>query len=174
MRGINVGGRNAIKMDALREMYRQLGFSDVQSYIQSGNLIFRSNLSDSELIGKTISAKISETFGFIVPVLVLDRDELQDTIINNPFQGNSTKDPAYMHISFLSGHPDKRLIDIILAGNYAPDECRVGDKAIYLYCPDGYGNTKLNNTFFEKKLKLTATTRNLKTSNEILAIADKL
>ena len=161
-------------MDALREMFRQLGFSDVQSYIQSGNLIFRSDLSNSELIEKSISAKISETFGFPVQVLVLDRDELWDTIKNNPFPDDSTKEPAYMHISFLSGRPDKELINIVLTGDCAPDEFRVGDKAIYLYCPVGYGNTKLSNTFFEKKLKLTATTRNLKTANEILAIADKL
>ena len=173
LRGINVAGRNPIKMNALREIFIQLGFSDVQSYIQSGNLIFKSDVTDSESIEKAISEQILKTFGFVVPVLVMQREELRNTIKNNPYLNDSSKDPAYLHITFLSVQPDKEFIDKISSGNYKPDEYYFGEKAIYLYCPIGYGNTKLSNTFFEKKLKITATTRNLKTANELLAIAEK-
>ena len=173
LRGINVGGRNAIKMDALRAMFLHLGFSNVQSYIQSGNVIFNSNLIDSKSVEKSISDGILKSFGFAVSVLVLEREELRNTIKNNPLLPDSSKESAYMHITFLSEQPDKMLIDKVSSGNFTPDEFYFGDKVIYLYCPNGYGNTKLNNTFFENKLKLTATTRNLKTANELLAIADK-
>ena len=174
LRGINVGGRNAIKMDALRNMYVQLGFSEVQSYIQSGNVIFKTELTDSKSIEKIISTEISKTFGFEVPVMVVEREECRKTINLNPFSRDSSYDQAYMHITFLSDNPEKTFIEKISIVNSGADEYCFGDKVIYLYCPAGYGNTKLSNTFFEKKLKLTATTRNLKTTTELLAIADQL
>ncbi|MEI6553967.1 MAG: DUF1697 domain-containing protein [Paludibacter sp.] len=174
LRGINVGGRNAVKMDALRNLYVDLGFSDVQSYIQSGNVIFKSDSIDSQLIKILISAEIKKSFGIEVYVSVIDMEKFRNILKNNPFRGDTTKDPAFLHITFLSEKPDKTLIDKISSRNYAHDEFYIGEKVIYLYCPSGYGNTKLNNTFFETKLKLTATTRNLKTSNELLAMAEKL
>jgi uncharacterized protein (DUF1697 family) len=173
LRGINVGGRNAIKMDALREMFSQLGYSEVQSYIQSGNVIFKSNSSDSKSIEKSISAEIKNTFGFDVPVLVMGCEELREMLNNNQFLKDYSKNPAFIHLTFLSDFPDKSVIGSI-SGEFSNDEFCFGNKVIYLYCPDGYGNTKLTNTFFEKKLRLTATTRNLKTSMELLALAEKL
>lgn len=172
LRGINVGGRNPIKMDALRAMFIQLGFSGVRSYIQSGNVIFNTDLIDSKSIEKLISEEIMKTFGFVVPVLVIQGEELRNIVENNPYLADSAKDAAFIHITFLSENPDKTLIDKISGGNYDPDEFCFGEKVIYLYCPTGYGNTKLSNTFFENKLKLTATTRNIKTTKELLAIAD--
>ncbi len=172
VRGINVGGRNAIKMVDLRDMFVQLGFSDVRSYIQSGNVIFESNLIDSKSIEKSISEGIQKRFGLAVQILVLEKETLGKILKNNPFSQDSFKDNACMHITFLSENPDKSLIDKIIDGDYGSDEFYCKDKAIYLYCPNGYGNTKLNNSFFENKLKLTATTRNLKTATELWLMAD--
>ena len=132
LRGINVGGRNAIKMDALRNMYVQLGFSEVQSYIQSGNVIFKTELTDSKSIEKLISTEIRKTFGFEVPVLVVEREKWRNTIHRNPFLLDSSYDQAYMHITFLSESPDKTFIEKISEGNYRTDEYCFGEKAIYL------------------------------------------
>ena len=173
LRGINVGGRNPIKMDSLREMYTQLGFSDVKSYIQSGNLIFKCNSEDSRFIEKTISEGILKSFGFTIAVLVLNPEDLRNSIVNNPYLSESSKEQNQMHLTFLSEQPDNALINTISEVNFFPDEFRMGNKVVYLFCPVGYGNTKLNNNFFEKKLKVSATTRNLKTVLEILDITDK-
>ena len=174
LRGINVGGHNQIKMDALREVYVSLGYSNVKSFIQSGNLIFCSEITDSHLIEKSISERILQSFGFKVPVLVLTIEELKSALDNNPFIKDTSKNPTFMHLTFLSETPDSTLVDNISTNYFSPDEFDCFDKAIYLYCPAGYGNTKLNNTFFEKKLKVTATTRNLKTSLELLILAKEI
>ena len=161
-------------MDSLRQLYTNLGYSDIQSYIQSGNVLFRTVASDTQLLQKTISDKIIETFDWKVPVLVLTSEELKTALENNPFLTDITKDQTYMHLTFLSETPDKTLLDKIPPDLYIPDEFSYSGKTIYLYCPTGYGNTKLNNSFFENKLKLTATTRNLRTTKELLVLAEKI
>lgn len=174
LRGINVGGHNQIKMEALRQMYVNLGFTAVQTYIQSGNVIFRTESTDNPTLEKIISAKILETFEFKVPVLILTIEELREALAHNPFTTVDLKDPATVYLTFLSALPDKSLLNKIIPENFLPDEFRHSGKVIYNYCPNGYGNTKLNNTFFENKLKLTATSRNLRTSKELLTIAEKI
>jgi len=173
LRGINVGGHTKIKMDALRQVYESLGYMNVQSFIQSGNVIFHSETSDSQTISKAISDSILQTFGFSVPVLVLNAEELKKSLDNNPFTKDISKNPAFMHLTLLSETPDSTLVDNISANYFSPDEFHCFDKTIYLYCPAGYGNTKLNNTFFENKLKVSATTRNLKTCTELLLLTLK-
>jgi len=93
---------------------------------------------------------------------------------SNPFSSDPNMEASFQHPTFLSATPDDDLLSKIAAGKYAQDEYHCSGKTIYLYCPTGYGNTKLTNTFFEKKLKLTATTRNLRTANELLAMAERL
>jgi uncharacterized protein (DUF1697 family) len=174
LRGINVGGKNTIKMDILRELYVNLGFSNVQSYIQSGNIIFNAESIDNQTLENKISTKITKTFELHLPVLVLTIDELKQALTNNPYTTNNLKDPAKIHLTFLSEIPDEALLKKINSDFYLPDKFIYSAKVIYNYCPNGYGNTKLNNTFFEKKLKLTATVRNFKTANELLAIAEEI
>jgi len=161
-------------MDALRQMYSDLGFSKVQSYIQSGNVIFQSDETDISILEKSIAGKISETFGFEVPVMVLTIEELSLALKNNPFITDPEKDPARMHLTFLSHIPNKSVLDEIPPAYYAPDEFILDGKIIYNYCPNGYGNTKLTGNFFENKLKVIASSRNLKTSTELLKIAEKI
>ena len=173
LRGINVGGHNQIKMEALRQLYAGLGYAGVQSYIQSGNVIFNTEETDTHTLEVTISEKIYETFGFKVHVLVITTDELENTLKNNPYPADTLKDPEKIYISFLSGAPDRSLLMAIQPSLYAPDEFSLCGKVIYNYCPNGYGKTKLTNTFFENKLKVTATNRNLKTSIELLKLAEK-
>ena len=173
LRGINVGGHNKIKMDDLRKLFANAGFGKVQTYIQSGNIIFETKKTTTIFLEKIIADEIKKQFGFNVPVLVIELEELKNVIKNNPFAKDKLKNENYLHVTFLSGKPAKENIAQIIAGNFLPDEFIVINKAVYLHCPNGYGNTKLNNNFFENKLKLTATTRNWKTVNEILKIAEE-
>lgn len=170
LRGINVTGRR-VKMDALKIMYLDLKFENVRSYIQSGNVIFEYKKTNVALLEKQIEAAITTTFKFDSPVIVKEIDRLQKIINANPFLKDKTKELTYLHVTFLSTTPDALLFDKILIGDYKDDAIALVDDAIYLYCPNGYSNSKFTNSFLEKKLKVIATTRNWNTTLELLAIA---
>lgn len=162
-----------IKMDALKKMYEDLGFAKVQTYIQSGNVVFQSEISDQKDLEKLISAGISKQFGFEVPVIVLNIQELKQVVQGNPFVNDNAKDIAHLYVTFLSSEPNQQIFESIKQGQYQGEQIDLIGKTIYLYCPNGYGRTKLTNTFFESKLKTVATTRNWKTTLELLNIAGK-
>jgi len=171
LRGINVSGRNMIKMDALRNMFEQMRFKHVKTYIQSGNVVFQTKKVSNQKLEQLITEKIVDCFSFDVPVLVKELSEIEEVLSNNPFILRQ-EDPAKLHVTFLSDFPEQERVAKITSGQYASDEFIIKGKDVYVYCPDGYGNTKLSNNFFESKLKVTATTRNWKTVTE-LAILGK-
>ncbi|HVM86902.1 MAG TPA: DUF1697 domain-containing protein [Puia sp.] len=173
LRGINVSGSKVIKMDLLKKIFKDAGFKNVQTYIQSGNVIFQSKKSAIEDLQKKIANEIFLQTKFEVPVLVLEPHELKETLDNNPFLTARREDIQFLHVTFLSGTPLMENIRKV-KGDYLTDEFIFKGKNIYLYCPNGYGRTKLNNNFFENKLKLTATTRNWKTIIELVNIAEGL
>ncbi len=166
-----MSGHRLIKMDALKNLYADLNLKNVRTYIQSGNVVFEEKGSNPELIAKLISQKIMKDFGFEVPVIVMDLKALTKILANNPFVNERNEDVKILHVTILSDNPDETLIDKIKVGPYGADEFIVSGRTVYLFCPNGYGNTKLNNTFFESKLKVNATTRNWKTMNELWRIA---
>jgi uncharacterized protein (DUF1697 family) len=168
LRGINVSGHRLIKMAALKSIFSSLGFSNVHTYIQSGNIVFRSTISNSKKLSSLIKAALQKEFGYDVPVITLTVEELEGIICSNPFAKNNTKDNSFFHITFLAEEPEQKNIETVQKVN---EEYEIVDKAIYLYCPAGYSNSKLTNTFLERKLKTVATTRNWKTSLELLRIA---
>ena len=174
LRGINVSGHKLIKMDTLRQLYADLGFENVKTYIQSGNVVFQFKKAEKKMLAEKIEKKITKRFGFKVPVLVRELDEYKAIIKQNPFTKKPQRDISFLHITFLSDQPTEENVAKIKSGQYQLDEFQLIDKSIYLYCPNGYGNSKLTNSFFETKLKVTATTRNWKTANELIAIAGKL
>jgi uncharacterized protein (DUF1697 family) len=174
LRGINVSGKRMIKMEVLKKLFAELGFSAIQTYIQSGNIIFQHKKSDPSKLSANIKGSIEKKFGFEVPVITLLLEELQEVVKLNPLLKDKSKDPAYFHVTFLAAQPNRENVEKITAGNYYPDEFHLIDKAVYLYCPNSYSNSKLTNNFLESKLKVTATTRNWKTTNELLAMAEKL
>ena len=174
LRSVNVGGHNQIKMEPLRQMYAGLGYTFVQSYIQSGNMIFNASDTNTITLEESISVNIFLTFGIRIQAIVLTTDELGNALKNNPYYADLTKDSTKIYFTFLSKIPDMRLLESVSPAFYAPDEFSCRDKVIYNYCPNGYGNTKLTNTFFENKLKLTATSRNLKTVSELFTLAQKV
>ncbi len=173
LRGINVSGHNMIKMDKLLDLFQHLRFSNVSTYIQSGNVIFQDKSTDPKELEKKIVRKIEQEFGFAVPVLVKDKSELVEISKHNPFVRRK-EDNAYLHVTFLSEDPEKASVEKIVQGIYGKDEFIISGKTIYLFCPNGYGNTKLSNHFFENKLKVVATTRNWKSVNELVRMAESL
>ncbi len=173
LRGINVSGHKSIKMEALRKLYQQLNFKQVQTYIQSGNVIFQAHLSNQEDLQLLIQQKIKETFDFDVPVLIKEKSYFDEIIRLNPFI-NKNMNSSKWHVTFLSQMPSTPLLEKLKSHDFLPDEFVIVDDAIYLHCPNGYGISKLNNTFFEKKLEVSATTRNWKTINELVNMANKL
>jgi uncharacterized protein (DUF1697 family) len=174
LRGINVSGKNIIKMDVLRLAFAELNFENVRTYIQSGNVVFKSKISDAKNLEKKISKKILDKFGFNVPVIVKEISEIIEVFNNNPFVNQRNEEINFLYVTFLSELPEKENLKKILSIKSESDEYVVSGKNIYLYCPKGYGNTKLSNTFFENKLKVSATTRNWKTLRELIDIANKL
>jgi uncharacterized protein (DUF1697 family) len=174
LRGINLGGHNTIKMDALKKLFADIGFANIQTYIQSGNIVYQYKKTDIKKLDALIKKEIKQQFGYDVPVITLTFDELKKVAGSNPFLNDKAKDTSYLHVTFLADKPQSENFDKIKDFKYQSDEFQLIDKAVYLYCPNGYGNTKLSNNFFESKLKVTATTRNWKTTNELISIAGKI
>ena len=168
LRGINVSGQKKIIMTDLVKLYEDLGFTDVKTYIQSGNVVFNSTKKVSNsLLVKQIETKINEIYGFQVPVIIRTVDEVSKIIATNPFKNETTEN---LYITFLSNLPNSNHLEKLTELNYLPDEFIIIEKEIYLNV-SSYGTTKLSNSFFENKLKVTATTRNWNTVNKLLAIS---
>ncbi|HLP04924.1 MAG TPA: DUF1697 domain-containing protein [Paludibacter sp.] len=173
IRGINVGGHRKVDMAGLKQLYTGLGFSSVVTFIQSGNVVFNAGPMEVKQLAQLISGEIAGTYGFSVAVLVLAADELEDAIAKNPFIPGKGKDPASFYLTFLSDIPEPSKLGAIAGNDYSPDEFKCVGRVVYIHCPGGYGRTKLNNTFFESKLKLTATTRNWNTVLELMKLVQK-
>lgn len=167
LRGINVNGQKIVSMEKLRTLLEDLSLTGVTTYIQSGNVVFQAGPTKSYLLEKKIKSAIEDAFGFSVPVIVKTKGEWKEMREGNPFLKRESIDESKLHVTFFSDMPASSVVDEIVAGEYDGDECVFFGKVAYLFCPNGYGKTKLNNTFFEKKTKLIATTRNWKTVSKL-------
>ncbi|HVV49959.1 MAG TPA: DUF1697 domain-containing protein [Polyangia bacterium] len=171
LRGINVSGAKPVKMEALRASFEALGFSKVRTYVQSGNVVFVAKERAAAPLAPKIAARIARDFGYDVPVLVLGAAELARVVAENPFAGQKGVDPAKLHVTFLAGAPAAAGLKKMEAVASGRDQLRCRGTSVYLHCPDGYGNTKLNNNAFERALAVGATTRNWKTVTTLAAMA---
>ena len=167
LRGINVGGKAQIRMDTLRGIYVESGFSKVRTYVQSGNVVFESSEQDIAGLEKRIEAHIEQTCGFPIPVFIRQAQDLQEIITCNPFLIERNEDASELHVTFLQQTPRETEWSKIVAPSGIVDEFSRGEMAIYLFCPNGYGKTKLTNGFFERKLGVSVTTRNWNTVNAL-------
>jgi len=170
LRGINVTGHKMIKMDALRASLAALRLSNVQTYIQSGNVIFGVGNGSVAALSEKIQQRILRDFGFAVPVFLRTAKELEQIIKDNPFLNETAIDHSKLHVTFLSGAALDTASEALQPLAVKPERFCVIGREIYLYCPNGYGRTKLSNTAIEKKLSIGATTRNWKTVNTLLAM----
>ena len=174
LRGINVSGHKIIKMEALRTSYENMGFSNVKTYVQSGNVIISYEDIEINKLEEQIFQQIKKDFGFDVPIIVLSVEKLEERIKGNPFLKDKSKEESFMHVTFLASKSETNNFDAIEEKKQDNEDIVFSNYAVYLYCPNGYGNTKLNNNFIESKLKVRATTRNWKTTNELFQIAKQL
>ena len=173
LRGINVSGQKKIKMTELVALYQALELSQVKTYIQSGNVVFTSKKDDAAL-RQLIQQKIADSLGLSVSVIMRSAAELQRAIQDNPFSGPAYLDNTKLHVTFLVDKPAPAALRALDPAVSATDELRVSGREVYVYCPGGYGNTKLSNAYLEKKLGVTATTRNWKTVNTLYQMAKEL
>jgi uncharacterized protein (DUF1697 family) len=167
LRSINVGGRNRVAMADLRSLVEGLGYRDVATHVQSGNVVLTGTGASATVAGR-IADRITAQLGLEVPVIVRNRRELAAVIKGVPYSG-ADGEPTQHHVTFLAERPTAANVTTLAgkAAPFAPDRCDVVGKDVYLHCPGGYGNTKLNNTFIERHLDVTATTRNWRTVNTL-------
>lgn len=168
LRGINVSGKNKIKMADLKQLLLDNHFEEVQTYIQSGNIVFQTSLKDP---ATAIHQLIKKSFGYDIPVLTKTRQQWENAIKNNPLLHSPKYLPQFMHFTFLAQHPSLEQVSSLPENTHKDDYFTIHNDVIYIYCPNGYGKTKFNNNFFEKKLNISATTRNYKTTLKLLDIA---
>jgi uncharacterized protein (DUF1697 family) len=171
LRGINVSGQKMIKMTDLKALYESLRCSNVATYIQSGNVGFRSGSNDPFSIGTSIEKAIEKSFGFSVTVILRRPAEFRKVINKCPFLGTARVDESRLYVTFLKSRPAPSLVKAIAPVPVkTADIYEIAGSEIYLHCPDGYGKTLFSNSFFEKHLKVAATTRNWKTVQTLLAM----
>ena len=166
LRGINVSGKNKLPMAELRDLLNDLGFQNVQTYIQSGNIILESDEGKSVVCNK-IKEGIQAKFGYDVPVIARTIPQWKKAIANYPFSTDNTKIVAFV---FLSKKVYETKIEVKDINN---DEYVIDNDMVYIHCSTGFGKTKLSNNLFERKLNVTATTRNYNSTLKLLELATK-
>ena len=174
LRGINVSGHRKVPMNELKSLYEKLGFKNVITYIQSGNVIFKTNKKyTSESLGRILEKMIDEKFNLDVPVIVRQGKEMANILSHNTFLKMHDVINEKLHVTFLEKAPAQSELQKIKEYDYSPDRFTIKNKEVFLYCPGGYGKTKLSNNFFENKLKVRATTRNWKTINKLVELSSE-
>ena len=178
LRGINLGNKNKILMKDLRELFMHLGFLHIKTYIQTGNVVFSSNDDENAHdLSIKIEDQIFSSYGFKVPIIVKTEQNFKDILIQNPFIQKGITDNERLHLTLLAHAPQQKQLEEIkaFATISHPDEFSIIGKNVFIYCSKRYMDTKLGNNFFEKKLKINASTRNWKTIlkiNELLNNSD--
>jgi uncharacterized protein (DUF1697 family) len=167
LRGINVGGHKRIKMDRLRASFEALGFEQVQTYIQSGNVVFKAGKSSPAGLSKRIEEKIVSDFGFSASVISRTAEEMGKTIARNPFLKMHGIDPEKLHVMFLSEGPTPAAVKKLAELSKAPDQFRSADRELYFYLPNGMSQSVLMKSPVDRILAVVTTTRNWRTVNAL-------
>jgi len=174
LRGINVSGHKKIKMAELKILYEKLACENVITYIQSGNVIFDHSSADPALLKTEIETSIEKKYRFDVYVDVRKADDFRKTLDEMPFEDiDLEQDGSKILVTFLQDTPENSRAKLLLEYVKEPEKLILANRALYLHCPNGYGKTKLSNSFIENKLKMKATTRNLKTVTKLCELTNK-
>ena len=169
-----MAGHNRINMAELASLYEDRGFSDAETYIQSGNVVFHSpdNYTTYD-IDTRIETAISERMKLNIAAMTRTLAELQETILANPFLGRPDFDPAKMAVIFLHEKAAPIRIQELAQISDPLDKFIISNKEVFLYCSNGFGRTRFYTGFFEKKLNIQGTARNWRTISALVAIAEK-
>ena len=171
LRGINLGSRNRIAMPKLREVLAEAGFEDVQTYLQSGNVVLSSNASP-EKVARECERQIATRFGLDIRVVVRTRDELFEVVQRNPL-GEVAVNPKRYQVSFLAAEPDPEVVSKLAAEAVAPEQFVVIGREVYAWHPEGIGRSRLWAVLAGRGLGVTATARNWTTVTSLLELADE-
>ncbi len=174
LRGVNVGGHNKIKMDALRALYEFLKLRNPQTYVQSGNVVFRTDERDLAGLAKRIQNAIEKTFRFRPGVILRTFSELKDAIARNPLARRRGLDPSKLLVTFLAGTPSPEARQNVLRIKTDPEELRLSGRELYIYYPIGMGRSKLTLAVIEKALQISGTGRNWNSVIKLLEMAENL
>ena len=170
LRGINVGGHKKLPMAELRELLIGEGFTDVVTYIQSGNVVFKTNCSNLSLESKKMHEAIKNHFGFKVPVIVKTREDLKRMIHNFPF---SSEKIERSYFTIMEGIPDPETVNELSKLQYENEEFEFKNDCLYYYGAAGMGKAKFNHNLFERKLNMPLTTRNYRTMMKLLSLSEE-
>lgn len=168
LRGINVSGHNMIKMEALKKMLENIGFQNVETYIQSGNVFVDSEDENAASVGFKIKQEIAKVFGHDVPVVMVTKSDLELCFNNNPYLKEKDCDTKKLYVAFISKELSSLALNDLKISNFKPDEAAIDASRIYIKYAIGAGKTKLDQKYIEKKLNATATIRNWNTVTKLL------
>ncbi len=174
LRGVNLGARNRIQMEALRALYHRLGLRDARTYVQSGNVLFKTEEPDMAALAKRIESAIERSFSFRPAVILRTPPELKRVIEKNPFAERAGLHPGKLIVTFLQCHPVPEACESVSRIKTDPEELRVDGRELYIYFPNGMGRSKLQLTNIERMLKVQGTSRNWNSVTQMLAIAEEM
>ena len=169
LRGINVSGHNMMKMEALKTMLENIGFQNVRTYLQSGN-VFVDSEEDAAKVGFMIKQEIFKVFGHEVPTIVITKEDLELCFANNSFLKEKDVDTKKLYVAFVSTLLKKENINDLKISQFKPDEASIDDNRIFIKYAVGAGKTRFDQKYIEKKLNVTATIRNWNTVTNLLAM----
>jgi len=174
LRGVNVGGHNMIKMDALKALCVSLKLKDPQTYVQSGNVIFQTEEKDQEKLTRRLQDAIEKAHGFRPGVMLRTAAELQQVVVRNPFAKRSGIEPGKLLVNFLAADPGKQAREKALAIKIGPEEMHLVGREAYIYFPNGQGRSKFPWAAIERALGTSGTGRNWNSVTKMLEIAEKM
>ena len=169
LRGINVSGTKMIKMDALTKALESIGFLNVRTYIQSGNVFVDADETPAK-ISFMIKQEIFKTFGHDVPIIVIEKQDLEQCLVNNPYVNQKDTDLKKLYVAFVSKELNDTSIHELKISQFKPDEAVVAGTKIFIRYAVGAGKTRLDQKYIEKKLHVTATIRNWNTVHNLLEL----
>ncbi len=173
LRGINVSGHNMIKMDVLKTTLEAIGFENVQTYIQSGNVFVDTEEENAASVGFKIKQEIFKAFGHEVPVVVIGKSDLEACLKNNPFLKEKDSDFKKLYVAFVSIQLKSDSINDLKMSQVKPDEASIDTNRIYIKYAVGAGKTRFDQKYIEKKLNVIATIRNWNTVTQLLQLFDE-
>jgi uncharacterized protein (DUF1697 family) len=173
LRGINVSGHNMIKMEVLKTTLEAVGFQNVQTYIQSGNVFVDTEEENAAAVGFKIKQEIFKAFGHEVPVVVIDKSDLEACLKNNSFLKEAAADTKKLYVAFVSTTLRSDSINDLRISQFKPDEASIDANRIYIKYAVGAGKTRFDQKYIEKKLNVTATIRNWNTVTQLLQLYEE-